>query len=67
MYCFVLLSYVWQATGKLELTVAAGRTVTLTTEDLKLAFEFDAAVKSNYAAQADNDILILLDGVSVPS
>ena len=67
MYGFVLLSHVLQATGKLELTVAAGRTVTLTTEDLKLAFEFDAAVKSNYAAQADNDILILLDGVSVPS
>ena len=37
--------------------------MTLTTDDLKLAFEFDAAVKSNYAAQADNDILILLDGL----
>ena len=54
-----------QASGKLDLDIGGGKTVTLTTEELKLGFEADNSAESNYAAQADGDVIVLLDSTLV--
>ncbi len=56
--------HITQAQGYLDVDVGGGRLVRITSEDMKLVFEFDASAQTSYAAQPDHDILILLDGMN---
>ena len=55
----------FEANGEHKFDLGDGRTATLTSAEMKLLFEADNTGASSYSAQADGNVLVLLDSTYV--
>ncbi len=60
----LVISLSIQEKGSIDFVVGEGRSVQLTSSEMKLLFEADKTSESNYCAQADGDVCVLLDGLT---